>query len=351
VARRAPAYGARVSVRATESVTARRIPRGLAIPRLRPRTAVAALAIASALAGGAYLAVGIYIYDQLAPVGAACHSGTTGTPAAFTIPGVDTEPFLMPRYEDVRFPSRGPRITVAGWYVPGSRATAGSAVIVVHGLGGCRQRPEVLLPAGMLHHHDVSVLLIDMRDHGDSTYEDGRHAGGTEEYQEVLGAWDWLRGLGYAPGRIGLFGESLGAATVMIAAGQEPRVAAVWEDSGYAEISDAVAAELSRNGYPPFLAGGAVLAAQLVSGDDLATLSPADAARRLGLRPVFITHGAADTRLSVQYASDLAADVRAGGGTVQPWIVPGASHVRALVLYPTEYERRLTDFFATALGR
>jgi dipeptidyl aminopeptidase/acylaminoacyl peptidase len=339
-----------VSVRATESVTARRIPRGLAIPRPRLRTAAAAVAMVSLLSAGAYLGAGVYIYNELASVGAGCHSGTTGTPAAFTIPGIDTRSLLMPRYEDVRFPSRDPRITVAAWYVPGSRGTAGPAVVLVHGLGGCRRRPEVLLPAGMLHRHDVSVLLIDMRDHGDSTYEDGRHAGGTEEYQEVLGGWDWLRGRGFSEARIGLFGESLGAATVMIAAGQEPRVAAVWEDSGYADISEAVAAELDRNGYPTFLAGSAVLAARLVSGDDLATLSPADAARRLGRRPVFITHGTADTRLRVQYAGDLAGDVRQGGGSVEPWIVPGAGHVRAAVLHPAEYERRLVEFFAHALG-
>jgi len=302
------------------------------------------------LAGGAYIGAGIYIYEQLAPIGDGCAAGPVGSPASFSVPGVETARYTMSQYEEVRFPSRDVGITVAGTYIPATRGAAGPAVVVVHGLGGCRKRPAVLLPAGMLHRSDFSVLLIDMRDHGDSTREDGRHAGGTEEYRDVLGAWDWLRSRGHSAERIGLFGQSLGAATAMIAAGEEPRVAAVWEDSGYAEIVDAVEAELTRNGYPAFLAADAVLAARIVSSDDLATLSPAGAARKLGRRPVFITHGTRDTRLSVRYAHDLAAAVRAGGGVVTPWIVEGAGHVQALVLYPAEYERRLTDFFATALG-
>jgi fermentation-respiration switch protein FrsA (DUF1100 family) len=257
----------------------------------------------------------------------------------------------MPRYEDVRFPSRDPRITVAAWFVSAPRGVDGPAVIAVHGLGECRGRPFVLLPAGMLYRNGTSVLIIDLRDHGDSTYEDGRHAGGTEEYQEVLGAWDWLRSRGFAAERIGLFGESLGAATVLIAAGQEPRVAAVWEDSSYARLDEAIGAELQRNGYPTFLGFAGVIVARLASGDDLASLSPEDAARTLGKRPVYITHGTADTRLSVAYASELAAAVREGGGSVDPWIVSGVGHVEAVTQRPAEYERRLIEFFAGALGR
>jgi uncharacterized protein len=207
----------------------------------------------------------------------------------------------------------------------------------------------VLLPAGMLYRNGTSVLIIDLRDHGDSTYEDGRFAGGTEEYQEVLGGWDWLRSKGFAAERIGLFGESMGAATVLIAAGQEPRVAAVWEDSSYARLDEAVDAELHRNGYPTFLSGAGILVARLVSGDDLTSLSPEDAARKLGTRPVFITHGTADTRLSVAYAGELAAAVREGGGSVEPWIVQGVDHIDAVSEMTAEYERRLVDFFKRAL--
>jgi fermentation-respiration switch protein FrsA (DUF1100 family) len=339
-----------VSVPASDAVTARRAAGGRALSRPRVRAIAAVLAIVALFGAGAYLAAGMYVYNDLAAIGDGCASGPVGTPAAFAEEGVDTTPYLMPRYEDVRFPSRDPRITVAAWFVGAPRGADGPAVIVVHGLGDCRGRPFVLLPAGMLSRNGTSVLIIDLRDHGDSTFEDGRHAGGTEEYQEVLGAWDWLRGKGYAAERIGLFGESLGAGTVLIAAGQEPRVAAVWEDSSYARLDEAIDAELRRDGYPTFLSGAGIFVARLVSGDDLASLSPEDAARKLGGRPVFITHGTADTRLSVAYAGELAAAVRQGGGSVDPWIVQGVGHIDAVSKMAAEYERRLVDFFKRALG-
>ena len=83
------------------------------------------------------------------------------------------------------------------------------------------------------------------------------------------------------------------------------------------------------------------------SGDDLLSLSPLQAVAKLDGRPIFITHGSADTRVSPSYAFDLAAAVRANGGTVEPWIVEGAEHTQAVVLDPAGYERRLDAFFAT----
>lgn len=150
--------------------------------------------------------------------------------------------------------------------------------------------------------------------------------------------------------RVGLLGMSLGVATVLIAMGEEPRVPATWEDSSYADIDVAIQAELSRNGYPTFLRYGSYLVAQLRSGDNLTSLSPLGAAAKLEGRPIFITHGPADSGLSVVYASDLADADQANGATVDPWIVEGADHTQAIVLEPAEYERRLDAFFGTTIG-
>lgn len=306
------------------------------------------LVAALVVLGAGYVGGAAVVYDALSRVPAGCP--VQATPASFAVPGVDTKPYLMSRYEQTRFPSRDPRITISGWYVRGRLGASGPAVVLVHGLGDCRRSPLVLLPAGMLHRHGFSVLLLDLRDHGDSTVEDGRYAGGTDEYLDVLGAWDWLRGRGHPAERIGLFGESLGAATAMIAAGEEPRVAATWEDSGYAAIDEAIVDELARTRYPTFLAPAAVLVAWLIGGDDLASRSPLIAAGRMQDRPLFVTHGDGDTRLSVRYAHKLAEEVRRAGGRVELWIVNGAEHLEAMTVRAAEYERRLVDFFRRALG-
>jgi dipeptidyl aminopeptidase/acylaminoacyl peptidase len=333
------------------------------LKHLRPGRRVVAVALGALLAVlvGGYLVASNVVYDRLTVVDRAwcpTYASFAGaTPAAFrtgskdTGPFVDTTPYLMPGYQSVRFPSRDPAITIAGWWVPGATVDA-PAIVLVHGVGRCKGDPEVLLPAGMLHRHGFAVLLIDLRNHGDSSAgAGGRYGGGVAEYRDVLGAWDWLQAAQHlAANRIGLYGVSLGAGTVMIATGEEPRVAAAWEDSGFADATVGIQDELARNGYPGFLAFGGLLVGRAFHGVDLTSLSPLGEVPKLVGRPLFIVHGAADDRIPVKHAELLAAAFRAHGGPVDPWIVPGVGHVRAAFVVTTEYERRLAAFFAGSLG-
>src|SRR5262249_21749512 len=153
------------------------------------------------------------------------------------------------------------------------------------------------------------------------------------------------------PEKIGLFGTSLGAATVLIAMGEEPKVAAVWEDSSYADIYVAINAELVRNGYPTMLTDGGILMGKLISNYDITSKNPLMAMKKLNNRPLFITHGSADTRLSVQYAYDLVAAAKAQGETINPWIVDGSAHVMAMFDHTADYEQKLVTFFKTNLDK
>jgi dipeptidyl aminopeptidase/acylaminoacyl peptidase len=321
---------------------------------------VAAVATVSVVGYGAASAM---VYDKLTKVSGDCPpSWESNDPTSFKLLAFeggpvkghetfDTTPYRMPGPEIVTIPSRDAGIEISGWYVPAADPGA-PAVIFVHGLTACKHDHAVLLPAGMLHRHGFSILLIDLRDHGDSTLEDGRYAGGTEEYRDVLGAWDWLQAAkGVPAGRIGLAGISLGAATVLIATGYEPRVAATWEDSSYADLPSIIRDELTRAGYPTFLDMGAVLTAKLVSGDDLTRFSPLEGVQRLAGRPIFVTHGDQDQRVAVHYGHDLVAAAQAAGSTPGTWFVAGSGHTQAMVDQPNEYERRLVDFFSAALKR
>ncbi len=309
------------------------------------------------LLGVGYVVASALVYQQLSEIDASCDDKYAGnTPRNFTIRpvagvSVDTASYEMPDYRDVSFPARGGGPTIRGWLVPAPSGALAPAVVVVHGKGSCRREDRILLTAGMLHRHGFAVLLIDLRNHGESDHDDGRFAGGIKEYLDVLGAWDWLVGQGVPTARIGLLGQSLGAATTMIATGEEPRVAAEWEDSGYADVEVAIKAELARNSFPQILEPGGLMAAKVMGGVDLTSKSPLAEVQKLAGRPIFIVHGTADQRLSVQYASDLAAAVRASGGSVEPWIIPGTGHTQADVLHPEEYEAKLAEFFGAALGR
>lgn len=324
---------------------------------------VAAVVVAVAALAGGYMAAGAVIYDRLSKIEGECDVKWAGnTPASFRperwvleeFGPFDTSPYAVERYEEVSFPSRESAIMISGWLIPSASADAPAndpAVIAVHGLGGCKRDQSVLIPAGMLHEAGFTVLVIDMRDHGDSTIEDGRFAGGTEEYRDVLGAWDWLvEERGIPPERIGLLGVSLGAGTVVIAAGQEERVAAVWEDSGWAEIPSAVEDYLVFKGYPSIVGPAGTLVARFISGDDLSGPSPIDTAPLLNGRPLHITHGTADETVRSHQAELLAAAILEAGGTVEPWILEGVAHAWAMLEEPDEYERRLVEFFRGALG-
>ncbi|MDQ3128089.1 MAG: prolyl oligopeptidase family serine peptidase [Chloroflexota bacterium] len=316
---------------------------------------------ATTLLVAGYGIASVVVYNRLTKIGACPAAWATNVPNAFGVlaadgtpnPGredFDAAPYLMPEPEDVMIPSRDAGIELSGWYVPAVAAGA-PVVVIAHGLSACRRDATVLVPAGMLHRNGFAVLLVDLREHGDSTIEDGHYAGGTEEYRDLLGVWDWLQAdRGFAPERIGLAGISLGAATSLIATGHEPLVAAVWADSSFADLPAFIRDELSRQGYPTFLDIGAVLAGRIIRGDDLAADSPLRNVRRLAGRPIYITHGERDDVVKVADGRALAAAVEADGGVAGTWFVPGSGHTRAMIDQPDEYERRLVGFFREALG-
>src|SRR5450759_1098928 len=77
------------------------------------------------------------LYDRLTLVAPDCGGGYSGaTPASFRA-WVDSTPYLMPDYQDVRFPSRDPAITIDAWWIPGPTADT-PAVVLAHGLHECK---------------------------------------------------------------------------------------------------------------------------------------------------------------------------------------------------------------------
>lgn len=312
----------------------------------RNRSIIIVFVLVTLLVVVGYVGAGVYIYNRLSSVQPACANlpaaQTDNMPSAFNAFSVDTTLFQMPNFEAVSFPSRSDNFNLSGWYVPAENATADTpAVILVHGLNGCKRSSAILLPAGMLHRAGFHVLMLDLRDHGDSAIEDGRFAGGTEEYRDVLGAWDWLvNDQGIAPEHIGLFGTSLGAASVLNAMADEPRIAAAWEDSSFADLRVALEDFLTYNGFPTFFAPAAPFVGRIISGDDITSPSPLSSISQINGRPLFIVHGDADRLMPVKHAYALAAVVG-----VEPWIAVGSAHVGAMFDYTDEYQQRLTNFF------
>jgi dipeptidyl aminopeptidase/acylaminoacyl peptidase len=326
--------------------------------RVRRRWIVAALVLVVAAGVVGYLGVGYLAYDRLSAVSTGCGTRDfrSQTPADFEAYNgdhsltVDTTRYRFSDVETVAFPARGTPLTIRGWYAPGAAGSAGPTVILVHGRDSCRRDPVVMLPAGMLHAAGFGVLLIDMRNHGDSDVDDGRWAGGSKEFRDVLGAWDWLVARGVDPSRIGLFGASLGAGTVTIATGEEPRVAATWADSGYYDVDTAAREYAESQGYPGWVWPASLLVGRLLGESELGVRGPDTEIVKLHGRPFAIVEGLSDTTVRPHHAVDLAAAAYVAGTSVEPWIIPGAGHTQGVLLRPDEYASRLIAFFAAALG-
>ncbi|MEO5941093.1 MAG: alpha/beta fold hydrolase [Candidatus Limnocylindrales bacterium] len=325
----------------------------------RRTTFLGATAATAALLLVGYGVGSVIVYERLTSIGPCPGAWDANDPTRFAAIGpdgaplggavFDTGPYWMPAPEDVRIQSRDPGIELAGWYIAAADADA-PVVIVAHGRAACRRDPTALLPAGMLHRRGFGVLMVDLREHGDSTIQDGHYAAGTTEYRDILGAWDWLqREKLVRADRIGLAGVSLGAATVLIAAGREPAVAAVWADSSYADLPEFIRDELGRQGYPTLFDIGTVVAGRILRGDDLAAISPLDSVRSIAGRPLFITHGEADTVIDVRHGHQLADAAAAAGPPPETWFVATSGHTLAMIDRPTEYEDRLVTFFGAAL--
>lgn len=85
-----------------------------------------------------------------------------------------------------------------------------------------------------MHRQGFSILAIDLRGHGQSS--DSRLTFGITERKDIIAAVDWLKQKGFKSQKIGVLGVSMGSASVIGAAADDPDIAAVVVDSGYAEV-------------------------------------------------------------------------------------------------------------------
>ena len=151
-------------------------------------------------------------------------------------------------YSDVSFPSRDNRITLKGWYVPGQ----GDKVILVSH-GGFQNRVDETVDTLRLAHDLVNrgynVLLFDFRGRGEST---GKGLSMLTNEQDIGGAVDYLRSLGYPTANIDIIGFCSGAASSALFISGE-NVGAVVLDGCFATVRNMVTSQATTRGVPKWL--------------------------------------------------------------------------------------------------
>lgn len=253
------------------------------------------------------------------------------------------------------FESMNDQIVLRGWFVP---AKGDRAIILVHGIHSnawdCQAPDVVNAYAGA----GFSVLLFDLRAHGDSG---GSHAGlGVLERGDIEAAVKLLRQRGFRAGNIGIHGTSYGAATALLAVEHIPEIGAVVADSAFANIRDVIGGEFQREtGFPASFAyrlmPGMNWLAFLLYSVEIDAAAPEKVIRRISPRPILLIHGILDSVIPFDHARRLKA---AAGDGAELWPMPGghtqgvrrAPHCSELALTRGAFLAKVVEFFDRNLG-
>lgn len=267
---------------------------------------------------------------------------TVATKAAIVNP---TGPF-----ENVKFPARGQAYDVYAFYLPGDPARP--AIINVHGWRGSRFDPSNVERAEKFRALGYTVLSIDLSDSRGETVGNGRIAMGYEERYDLLGAFDYLISRGFTPDRIGVTGQSMGAATSLLAAALEPRIRAVWADSPFAR-PDVVSGEQAESfGYPRFIVPGGFIVGMLITGKRIWEDAPIEQGQKLTANKTTIqlVHCNEDDFVFYHHSQDILAAYQAANTEVDLWTLVCKKHASGLEAHESEYLARFDAFFKAHLG-
>lgn len=283
----------------------------------------------------------------------------------FTHPARNFNPELNPgkfglQYEDVHFPARIDNVDIAAWYIPSDKNQ--EVIILAHGKDNSRTNGfiNLFVPfAAQLHTAGFSVLMIDLRGHGQSA--DARFTYGIKERRDVLGAVDWLEARGYQAGRIGVLGYSLGAGSVIGAAAEEPAIGAIWLDSAFADIRSVLINNWRTvTGLPQPFVYSADWMIRLLYGYNISAARPIDEIGKIAPRPIFMTHCQNDNLIPISHMDQLLTVAKntqtwvitnCGQQEVSASIIPDALRYHATGYYfnQDEYAEKVIQFFSQSL--
>jgi len=246
-------------------------------------------------------------------------------------------------FADIRFAARD-GLELAGWFVPAKDAQR--TAIVCHGVGA--DKSDMLDFVAALTAGGYNVLAFDFRGHGASAGHTVSY--GKREMLDILGAVDWVRAHEpRAAQHIVGVGWSMGAASLILAAAEDPRIEALHLDAAYARTRDI--ARVIAAPFPPVyeqlgLHIGLVLGS-LEAGVNLYTLAPVEVIAGIAPRPIMLVHGEEDELIAIEQGRLLFA---AAGEPKWFHPIAGAGHCATINVETPRYEQRMLEFLDKALA-
>lgn len=251
--------------------------------------------------------------------------------------GVDYEEVMIPSFDGTR---------LHGWWF--EAAATAPTVIVIHGVR--KNRTDVLRAALALRHGGFNALVFDGRGHGHSegyyvTY-------GFNERRDVESVIEWLVAQkSIDKNRIGLVGESMGAAIALQVAAHNEWIRCVWADSPFASLKRISHEFIQSATHLPNVVLNPVMwtARQMANyrgNFEIQLIEPVALAAKITC-PVYLVHGTADQLIAVSHSQEIHEALTA---KKELWVVEGVRHARAARHAKREYRDRLIRFFSDNLA-
>jgi dipeptidyl aminopeptidase/acylaminoacyl peptidase len=245
------------------------------------------------------MAAGCWLLDQWLPRMLLDHykASVDPDPPAFREYGASFETVAFQAEDGVRF---------AGWFVPADPpGPEPVTLIVLHTLGGSRQDMlRLMLP---LWRRGVSLLLMDMRGHGESG---GKHfTYGYHEWRDVAEAVTYLKGRSDGAGRnVAVLGASAGGSVALLAAARDRRLCAVIAMGAFADLEEMV--KRDAGWLPAVLRRRALRKAEELGRFRVDEASPLRHIAKIRC-PILLVHGDRDARVPYENARCLREAARA----------------------------------------
>lgn len=192
-----------------------------------------------------------------------------------------------------------------------------------------------------------NVLMYDLRHHGRSGGANTTF--GYYEKDDLKSVVDWAFAQLGPHGKVGTFGESLGAATTLQHAAIDPRLSFVSLDCPFADLRRLLIFRMKEDFHLPlpFMVDLASMwCGMLTRGMTVDKVSPIAGIPNIQA-PMLFLHGANDTYIPPQHSMDM---VKAAQGRAQLYLAPNAGHAEAFWNNQLEYDRIVGEFLARIEG-
>lgn len=218
-------------------------------------------------------------------------------------------------------------IRLSAWYTPPKN---GVVILVAHGNAAVRPIDFYLLFA----EQGYGVLAWDFRGHGAS--EGDTVTFGYTETLDVEAALDFALA---QPGveKIGAWGGSMGAVSVILTAARRPEIEAIIVDSPFATLEDELDHQVPVWGLRELIR----FFAERETGVPIELVRPVDLIGDISPRPVLIIQGMGDMRIPQDSAQRL---YDAAGEPRWLWTEAEPVHLNMYAYYRVRYTKRVTNF-------